>query len=1256
MLPTLLRYSTLRWVLLSLLAFLLMPWAAQATHLLGGEMTYRYLDANGPAAAPFRYEITVIIYNNCNAGAAAPNTNAVIGFYNQATGAKLALTSANYANTTVLGNNGVAAQTGVMNITNYTISGCLSPRAPAGCTVTGPSQPFRLQKFVDVVNLPASVSGYYAVFTRSARNTDINNIVSANNQAALTLYATIAPPVRINHSPVFADTAVAVICQGDTTITLNNASDADGDRLVYSFGTPYSAFATGNGVVPTGAFAPPPPSVTYNAGYSPANPFGTGAGNFALLNASTGVARYGATTQGKYVVAVDVAEYRTINGQEVLIGTTRRDLQLVVVACPSTRAPVLPPVATLPRSYTIEEGQTLTIPISATQADAHPLLLTVNSALLDGAGGYNATFNNSTGTVAPGALTGTATAAGTGTVTANFVYTPACGEPHSAPFDVAFTVRDLGCAGKTVADVIRITVTRPAGGPTAITGDAVACDLAATYPYTATGGGAASYRWRVRNGSVVGAATGRSVQVKWNASGTGTLVATGISAYGCQLDSVAKSVVIAPAPPLTVTGNLTICVGSSTTLAVGGAGTVYTIAGGGLTQTGTGPFTVTPTQTTTYTFTSSLLTNGCASRGQATVTVLPTPAADSISGPASVCPTITGVVYSVRNPHSTAYQWVVVGGTLVSGQGTPTISVDWGAAGMGSVSVSATNVQGCSSGVFTLPVILNRVLQTATPTGPTSVCQAGGPYTYQTILTNGSSYSWQLSGTAQGTLVNTQNTTAITFTRAGLAKLVVTETSNPVGGICRGGSDTLYITVKPSPAANLAIQGPDRFCVNSGAVTYTLPGMAGSTYVFQLNGTVVASSGNSVVIPAATAVGTYTLTARETTAGNCAGPLYTRQFIVDPRPAAATINGPRFVCPASGILTYVVANAGPTSTFQWTVTDGTITAGQGTASITVSFPASTTASKTVSVTEVSPYGCAGPAAAITVVPDNAVPPLLTVASVDAQDNGKVNLTFAVANAQATPNPVRVLRRVAGSAGAFQQIGTVAATATTYTDATARAAQMAYEYRLELTNGCGDALANPANATTSLLTATATPGSGGYSQGSVQLSWTAYQGFGVRSYQVYQQNDNRGYQLVATVDGTTLQATLPNGVANSATGAGFDQCFRVVATGPTVASGTVLAVLASNSNTACVNFANKLAFYNVITPNGDGQNDLFIIDNVTLYPGNSLSIYNRWGRQVFTATDYQNNWGGEAGTAPGMYYYLFKLADGTTTKGWVEVVK
>ena len=93
-----------------------------------------------------------------------------------------------------------------------------------------------------------------------------------------------------------------------------------------------------------------------------------------------------------------------------------------------------------------------------------------------------------------------------------------------------------------------------------------------------------------------------------------------------------------------------------------------------------------------------------------------------------------------------------------------------------------------------------------------------------------------------------------------------------------------------------------------------------------------------------------------------------------------------------------------------------------------------------------------------------------------------------------------------------------------------------------------------------------------------------------------------------------------------------------------------------SNSAAVTFANAVQAYNVITPNGDNLNDRFVIDNLALYPGNSLSIFNRWGREVFQATNYQNTWGPDAAVAPGVYYYLLKLPNGTSAKGLVEVVK
>lgn len=76
---------------------------------------------------------------------------------------------------------------------------------------------------------------------------------------------------------------------------------------------------------------------------------------------------------------------------------------------------------------------------------------------------------------------------------------------------------------------------------------------------------------------------------------------------------------------------------------------------------------------------------------------------------------------------------------------------------------------------------------------------------------------------------------------------------------------------------------------------------------------------------------------------------------------------------------------------------------------------------------------------------------------------------------------------------------------------------------------------------------------------------------------------------------------------------------------------------------------ELTIPNVITPNGDSQNDRFVVPNLGNYPGSALIVYNRWGKVVYESDDYQNDWGGGS-LAAGVYYYILKVNYGDTGQG------
>ncbi|MBK7383497.1 MAG: gliding motility-associated C-terminal domain-containing protein [Flavobacteriales bacterium] len=76
--------------------------------------------------------------------------------------------------------------------------------------------------------------------------------------------------------------------------------------------------------------------------------------------------------------------------------------------------------------------------------------------------------------------------------------------------------------------------------------------------------------------------------------------------------------------------------------------------------------------------------------------------------------------------------------------------------------------------------------------------------------------------------------------------------------------------------------------------------------------------------------------------------------------------------------------------------------------------------------------------------------------------------------------------------------------------------------------------------------------------------------------------------------------------------------------------------------------------NVISPNGDHQNDYFVIHNIE-YWSNELAIFGRWGNKVYDVKNYRNQW--KADDLPdGTYYYVLTLNDGTEHTGHITVLR
>lgn len=295
---------------LTVLFFIILSIGVRASHIVGGEITYKYISKamNGSVT----YKVNLSLYLDCldgTPGSIASDAKNTINVFDAQTRAYLPS----------LGKN-VTRQNAVrVSLNTYK---CLK-NTPTVCVDMYVYE-------VDMV-LPKRSSGYVLTFERCCRNIIITNIINPGTTGA-TYWTEIKPEANIgaNSSPVFKSRPPVFLCLNAPFAFDHSATDEDGDSLAYELFTPYYGASATNSQPPSSGTLNFPRAtriVTWSSSFSESNQMG---GNPILeIDELTGRITTTPTFTGQYVVGIKVKEFR----KGVLIGETKRDYQFNVDNC-----------------------------------------------------------------------------------------------------------------------------------------------------------------------------------------------------------------------------------------------------------------------------------------------------------------------------------------------------------------------------------------------------------------------------------------------------------------------------------------------------------------------------------------------------------------------------------------------------------------------------------------------------------------------------------------------------------------------------------------------------------------------------------------------------------------------------------------------------------------------------------------------------------------------------------------------------------
>ncbi len=258
---------------------------ANASHLVGGEISYQWVSGND-------YLVTLALYRDCSGIAVGSS-------------ASITVESATCLSTNIFTLNQIGSTVQVSPI-------CATSLPNSACN-GGVLYSVEKYTFQGLVTLPFNCSDWVFSYNSCCRNGVITNLSNSGNYGIYISSTLNNLDVPFNNSVQFGTIPLNIIGVNSTTELSWNTYDVDGDSLIYEL-TPARDIS---GVVPV--------NLTYNTGYTFDQPFLASVPT--TLNYATGQVTVTPNALQVAVMCMKVSEYR--NG--IFIGEVNRDFQIAVI-------------------------------------------------------------------------------------------------------------------------------------------------------------------------------------------------------------------------------------------------------------------------------------------------------------------------------------------------------------------------------------------------------------------------------------------------------------------------------------------------------------------------------------------------------------------------------------------------------------------------------------------------------------------------------------------------------------------------------------------------------------------------------------------------------------------------------------------------------------------------------------------------------------------------------------------------------------